>query len=68
MAYLWVYESNKTWVPFDPQSNVILENLYRTGVFTRVFLPYYGRQIFCNPRNNFIIVDTARVTIARTGY
>ncbi|KAI7851454.1 hypothetical protein BDC45DRAFT_571949 [Circinella umbellata] len=67
MAVQWVYQAGSQWIPFDPQANYSIENLFRTGQSANVYVKSLHGLVYVNGIQLYAQQCATRITIARTG-
>ncbi|KAL1928538.1 hypothetical protein VTP01DRAFT_2894 [Rhizomucor pusillus] len=67
MPVQWVYQAGTMWVPFDPQANACIENLWRTGSAANVYVASLRGMVYVNGPALYAQQYSTRIVIARTG-
>ena len=65
-TFQWVYQSGTEWMPFDGNSNLVVENMWRRSTQGRVFVN--GFWAYVNTGELFMVFNNMTLVISRRGY
>lgn len=67
MPVQWVYQAGNNWIPFDPQANASIENIWRSGTAAQVYVASMQGLVLVNGPGLYAQHCYTRIPIARTG-
>lgn len=66
MSYQWKYQAGHTWVPFDPQSNDAIEQLWLSNRDASLYIPCLRCMAYVYPASlTFMLRNGTRILIRR---
>ncbi|CDH54462.1 predicted protein [Lichtheimia corymbifera JMRC:FSU:9682] len=67
VSYRWLYQAGNQWVPFDPTSNVKIEDIWRSNRPYTFYIPCLGGDATIHPSELYMERQGIRIPIIRSG-
>ncbi|KAI7877965.1 hypothetical protein K492DRAFT_171295 [Lichtheimia hyalospora FSU 10163] len=67
VSYRWLYQAGNQWVPFDPKSNLVIEDIWRSNRSHTVYIACLGGDATIHPNQLHMEYQGIHVPIIRSG-